>query len=132
MKEWTEKLDIVIRKLYNIDIYNHFINCEGIYWTNSTNVTLSVSVLIDYIDWFEKFYNEIKNSKFPGHEYERTISIFLQFNKKKLIHLKGLMSHIMVNSHGMTHIGIIRQYEDVKNKLINNTHHGHQTRFRNR
>ena len=121
MKEWSLKLNEVTKRLYNIDIYNYYENLsdkDNYFWTNSTNVTLSRDLFLEFISWFENYFLDLYKSNFPGHEYERSITLFFHFKNKKLIFLRGLINHIMANSHGMTHISGTLQYKDVRNKLL--------------
>jgi len=70
------------------------------YWSSSSNSTWKVDKLKNYLDWFEQFIDDIKESKFCGHMHERSLSFYYFIANLKVQLQKNLMIHVQLNSHG--------------------------------
>lgn len=69
-------------------------------WSSSSNSTWKVSALIEYIEWFSQFIDDIKNSEYCGHMHERSLSFYYFMKNLKVEMTHNLMIHVQLNSHG--------------------------------
>jgi hypothetical protein len=69
-------------------------------WSSSSNSTWKVSHLIEYVNWFSNFIEDIKDDKYCGHMHERSLSFYYFLNKLKVFNAPRLMTHYQLNTHG--------------------------------
>lgn len=69
-------------------------------WSSSSNSTWKVSSLVEYIEWFCQFIEDLKNSIYCGHMHERSLSFYYFMKNLKVSLVKNLMIHVQLNSHG--------------------------------
>lgn len=68
-------------------------------WSSTSNSTFSFETFNQYMNWFERLIDDLKNDIMCGHAHERSITFFyLIFNKRVMLTNK-LIKHLMLNSH---------------------------------
>lgn len=99
--------DILIQSILkntNVDLISKINNLyklnSSLLWSSSSNSTWKVDELIKYVEWFEKFIEDIKDNEFCGHMHERSISFYYFIKNLKVLNTQGLMTHFQLNSHG--------------------------------
>lgn len=99
--QYSSELINAVKNQTSFDIIDMIKNLpSNAHWSSSSNSTWKTEKLINYLDWFIPYIDDLKQSKFCGHIHERSIS-FYYFMEKLKVHLtKGLMIHAQLNSHG--------------------------------
>ena len=102
--QYTDQLVKAIKLKTGVDI-NNLVNKiilkdNSATWSSSSNSTWRVSALKDYIDWFEMFIDDVKDSNYCGHMHERSLSFYYFIMGLNVKITQGLMSHFQLNSHG--------------------------------
>jgi hypothetical protein len=69
-------------------------------WSSSSNSTWKTETLIDYVEWFSNFIDNIKNNQYCGHMHERSLSFYYFIKKLNVLVTRGLLTHFQLNSHG--------------------------------
>lgn len=107
-----------IKNKTNIDI-KHIINSlpKNHLWSSSSNSTWKVDVLKNYIKWFELYIDDIKDDKYCGHMFERSISFYHFINEIKHHLTIGYMEHLQINSHGTSPLSNLRSQQMLKKLL---------------
>jgi hypothetical protein len=101
---WVSDIIPSIKKHYNVDIYdlvNKIIQnkeYDGV-WSCTSNSTFSKETFNEYMVWFEKLIDDLKNTQTCGHAHERSTSFFCFIHKKNISIIRGLMSHFQLDSH---------------------------------
>lgn len=102
-RRWTEDMIKSIKKNYNMDMdifFKEFIkNNPNINWSSTSNSTFSKQHFEGYMKWFESIFEDLKNSEFPGHAHERSISFYYFINNLKVAIFPGFIEHFQLNSH---------------------------------
>lgn len=86
-------------------------------WSSSSNSTWNADTLKMYVNWFEQFLDDIKDDKYSGHMFERSISFYHIINNIKVLLTNNLMLHLQINSHGTSPLSNLRSERMLK-KLI--------------
>ena len=86
-------------------------------WSSSSNSTWRYEILLDYVNWFTNFIEDIKDSQYCGHMHERSISFFYYIKNLKVKIDSGLMTHVQMNSHGTSPLSKQRSEIMYKNLL---------------
>jgi hypothetical protein len=84
-------------------------------WSSTSNSTFSKKSFDEYMNWFEKIFEDLKTFEFPGHSHERSISFFYLLNSLKVAIFPGFIEHFQLNSHNTSPLP-----EDRFEKLYNN------------
>lgn len=90
-----------IKKHYNIDIVeviNSF-KTNNQKWSSTTNSTFSIETFNQYMTWFEKLIDDLKDHKMCGHAHERSITFFYLLYNKNVFLTKDIIKHFMLSSH---------------------------------
>lgn len=100
---WTESMIKSIKKNYGIDMddfFKKFIKENpNQFWSSTSNCTFEKKSFENYMNWFEKIFEDLKNFDYPGHAHERSISFFYFKNKLKVAIFPGFIEHFQLNSH---------------------------------
>jgi hypothetical protein len=99
----------IIQKLYKKNPHS--------VWSSSSNSTWKVSELKNYVNWFEQFVDDIKNSLYCGHMHERSLSFFYFTYNLNVFNTQKLMTHYQLNTHGTSPLPPER-FNNLYNKLI--------------
>jgi hypothetical protein len=118
-RRWTDLMIQSIKKNYNKDMDTFFSKMikENPFslWSSTSNSTFSHSFFNKYMTWFEKIFEDIKDSDFPGHAHERSLSFFYFLEKAKVAIFPNFIEHFQLNSHNTSPLP-----EDRFDKLYNN------------
>jgi len=98
--QWISHLRLSLKKYYNINLKDHinyFPKDKKI--TVTSNHSFSIDCFNEYMNWLEPMIDDIKLSKFSGHEVERSISIFYLIKNIRYILLPDLLYHFQFDSH---------------------------------
>ena len=68
-------------------------------WSSSSNSTWKTQILIDYVNWFSQFIDDIVVSQYCGHMHERSISFYLLLKKISPEFINNCLTHYQCNSH---------------------------------
>ena len=102
-RRWTNDMIESIKKNYNLDMDNFFTmfikNNPNSNWSSTSNSTFTKEHFEKYMCWFENIFVDLKNSEFPGHAHERSISFYYFLNKLKVAIFPGFIDHFQLNSH---------------------------------
>lgn len=71
-------------------------------WSSTSNSTFDAQTFNEYMAWFEKLINDLKEDKLSGHAHERSLTIFCFTHNKSAFITEGILTHRMANSHGLT------------------------------
>jgi hypothetical protein len=103
-EQYTKELISSIKTHTNYDVLKLLQNLtksnSQTLWSSSSNSTWKVSELIKYIEWFEKFIDDIKDSVYCGHMHERSLSFFYFIYNLNVLNTQNLMTHYQLNTHG--------------------------------
>lgn len=120
-KRWTSDMIESIKKNYNVDMnkfFESFIkNNYNMSWSSTSNSTFSKEHFEGYMKWFEKIFEDLKNTEFPGHAHERSISFYYFINNLKVGIFPGFIEHFQLNSHETSPLEINR-FDKLFNNLI--------------
>ena len=104
MKEFTKELFDSYLVKNEVDLYEYVDNLSvkkpNLMWSSSSNSTWKTSEWVKYMEWFDLYLNDVKNSWYSGHIFERSISIFYFLNNLNVHLTNGLMEHLQLNTHG--------------------------------
>lgn len=123
LKDWTKNIRQHYLKERDLDIWKYFgekNDKDKSYWSCSTNMTLSKNSFDEFMTDFEKYFELVKLSEFPGHEFEQSVSLFMIFNNKNISFLRNILTHYEANSHKNTKFARILNYDTIKNELLKN------------
>jgi hypothetical protein len=84
----------------------------------TSNHTLEKETFEHYMKWMEPMIDDIKISKFSGHQAERSISIFYLINNLKHQIIPNILNHYQLDSHGNQGTNGISQTKNYE-KLLN-------------
>jgi hypothetical protein len=120
-RRWVEEIIKSIKNVYKIDI-DDLINTliktkKESFWTSTSNSTFKKDVFEQYMIWFDNLLNDLKNSPYPGHAHERSISFYYFTNKINHVVTNGYMDHLQLNSHGTSPLPPNR-FDTLYNKLF--------------
>lgn len=101
--KFTKFSDKLVKSIYektNIDILKiiNDMNPNSV-WSSSSNSTWKTSTLINYMEWFNQFLDDIVESEYCGHMHERSISFYYIINKLSIFLTNNLIKHFQLNSH---------------------------------
>ena len=91
-KHYNVNMQEIIDKIYNQNKKSK--------WSSTSNSTFSIEAFIQYMNWFEKLIDDLKNNKMCGHAHERSITFFYLLFNKKICLENNLIKHSMLDSHG--------------------------------
>jgi hypothetical protein len=119
---WVKDIIPSIQKIYNIDVYKLTDdildkNINSV-WSSTSNSTFKKEAFFEYMEWFERIIEFIKNSNGCGHAHERSISFFYFIHNKKVKIIPRVMSHFQLDSHKTQ--GHEVNFNDAMNKLLKN------------
>lgn len=99
---YLANLDAAIKKNYigMKEKLDDIINNKKLEWSSTSNSTFYYEVFNEYMTWFEELIDDLKNNRMCGHAHERSISFFYLLFNKKIILIKNIFNHFMLNSHG--------------------------------
>ena len=102
LPEYLANIIPSIKKHYNIEI-NQIVRSackkdKRIEWSSTSNSTWSVALFNEYMIWFDKLIDDLKDNSMSGHAHERSISFFHLIHDSKVFLIKGLIKHFMLNS----------------------------------
>lgn len=118
MEKYSLPLINSIKDKTNIDIKNLIHSLPKNYsWSSSSNSTWNVDILKNYVTWFEKFIDNIKDDKYCGHMFERSISLYHFIHQVKTHLTVGFMEHLQINSHGTSPLSNLRSQQMLKKLL---------------
>jgi len=118
MEKYSSPLINSIKNKTNIDVINIINSLPKNYsWSSSSNSTWNVDVLKNYITWFESYIDDIKDDKYCGHMFERSISFYHFINEIKYHLTIGFMEHLQINSHGTSPLSNLRSQQMLKKLL---------------
>lgn len=102
-RRWTDEMIKSIKKNYSLDMdtfFEQFIKSNpNTNWSSTSNSTFKKEHFEKYMRWFENIFEDLKNSKFPGHAHERSISFYYFLNNLKVAIFPGFIEHFQLNSH---------------------------------
>lgn len=112
-KIWIDELENSIYKKYNLNI-SEFLNSvpTNFICSMTSNHTMKKNIFEKYMEWMTPMVDDIKSSKFSGHQTERSISLFYMINKISNYVAPNVLTHFQFDSHGTQDIP--------KQKFINN------------
>lgn len=91
-----------------------FFNCSM-----TSNHTFETNTFYEYMSWIDPLIEDFKNSKYAGHQAERSISLFYLINNIKFSIINDVLYHFQFDSHktqGVEEEKFLKNYL----KLINN------------
>lgn len=97
----TPYLESSLKKFYNIDLKN-FINKyknEYYIWPTSTNVTMPISILNDFIKWFHPMTKMFRQRSLGSYVHERAFFVFCILNNIPIKYLSNHILHSELRSH---------------------------------
>jgi len=120
--QWVTQLFKAIKEKYRIDsekvIRNIMKQNPDMYWSSTSNSTMSLKFFQDYMKWFEPMIETIVESKTAGGDHERSISFFYILNKIPILLTNGIIKHFQMDSH--KHQGHFVDHDGNINKLLKN------------
>lgn len=100
---WVENIIPSIKKHHNIDIVElvnrRILENPSSVWSSTSNSTFSKQTFFEYMEWFEKLIDDLKDTRTCGHSHERSLSFFYLSKNKKVSILPGTIRHFQLNSH---------------------------------
>jgi hypothetical protein len=101
--DWVKDIIPSIKKHYNVDIFDvvakKLKSNPNEVWSSTSNSTFSKESFNEYMTWFEKLIDDLKDGTTCGHAHERSISYYyLVFDKKTTI-ISNIMKHFQLDSH---------------------------------
>jgi hypothetical protein len=100
---WVKDIFIAIKQVYEIDIksYIHTLsrNNENLVWSSTSNTCFRHDIFIDYMLWFEPLIPFLKDSKYSGHAFERSISFYFFIHKIDVHFIPDILLHHNLDSH---------------------------------
>lgn len=108
----TPWLEISLKKIYNIDLMD-FVNQykeEFPFWSTTTNKTLHMDVLKEFVDWYEPLNITFRKYPMGAYVHERAFFIFCVLKNIKINYLKDILFHKQSSSHNI---------QDVYGKVLN-------------
>jgi hypothetical protein len=100
---WVKEILFAIKKVYCIDLKSliHTLsrNNEGLVWSSTSNTCFRYDVFIDYMLWFEPLIPYLKNSKYSGHAFERSISFYSLIHHIEICYVENILEHHNLDSH---------------------------------
>lgn len=103
MPEYLATIIPAIKKHYNIDIkelvVSQYTKNNNSLWSSTTNSTFYSVTFYQYMMWFEKLIDDLKNEPMSGHAHERSISFFCLIFNNRVFFTQKLIKHLMLNSH---------------------------------
>ncbi len=118
-EETSKSLIEKVESLYKInvkDFIESFSPKETIGMTN--NRTLRKDFFEEFMEWFYPIINEIKDDKMAGHYTERALSLFYLLRKSNRTMIKGVISHLRLDSHKTQRINQNIYFEKNYQRLI--------------
>lgn len=92
-------------KAYNINLVEfitEYVNKTGKNsWTSTSNTTMSLEHLKQFVEWYDPIKEIVKGEKLGGHVQERTTKIFAILNNIKTYVIQGVLVHFQKKSHGV-------------------------------
>lgn len=116
---WSSELINSINKNYNIDTHKVIKKLPKNYICSMTsNHTMNKKTFDEYMKWINPMVDDIKISKYSGHQMERSISLFYILNNINNIDvIPNILHHFQFDSHetqGISKSNFINNY----NKLL--------------
>jgi hypothetical protein len=68
-------------------------------WSCTSNSTFSMNTFEEYMEWFDKLIDDLKNSDTCGHAHERSISFFYFIHNKNVVMVPNVITHLQLDSH---------------------------------
>jgi hypothetical protein len=100
---WVKDIMPSIKKHYDINIFDLIDNIKSKnpseVWSCTSNSTFSISTFEEYMGWFDKLIDDLKNSDTCGHAHERSISFFYFIHNKNVVMIPDIITHFQLDSH---------------------------------
>lgn len=102
--DWVSEIIPSIKKHYGVDIYEVINEVKSKkyddVWSCTSNSTFSRQTFEEYMIWFEKLIEDLKDTRNCGHAHERSLSFFYFMYNKNVTFIQNQMKHFQSNSHG--------------------------------
>lgn len=103
-REWVKDIIPAIKRTDGIDIDEMIgrmvrSSPEAV-WSSTSNATFSRQCFSEYMHWFERLIDDLKESETCGHAHERSLSFFCHISGKRVVFAPKLMIHLQLDSHG--------------------------------
>lgn len=99
----TPWLEIALKKVYNIDLSKFILQYGKKFpvWPTTTNITMPVSVLINFVNWFEPMTHIFREYPLGAYVHERAFFIFCVINNIEILFANNIIFHEQKQSHGI-------------------------------
>lgn len=100
----TPYLESSLKKIYNIDLKNFIDTHKNEYyiWPTSTNTTLSIDILNEFIKWFHPMTKMFRKYSLGSYVHERAFFVFCILNNIPIKYLNNHIMHSELRSHKNT------------------------------
>lgn len=89
-----------VKKTYDIDVFNHINKLHPNQEISMTsNHTMKVGLFNNYMKWVEPLIDQIKSSKFSGHQIERSVPLFNILHNCNFTIIENILEHLQLDSH---------------------------------
>jgi hypothetical protein len=100
---WVKEILFAIQKVYNVDmksyIHTKSRKNKDLVWSSTSNTCFRYDVFVDYMLWFEPLIPFLKDSKYSGHAFERSISFYAFLYNIELNFIPNILLHHNLDSH---------------------------------
>jgi hypothetical protein len=120
--DWIKDIIPAIKKHYSVDI-NSIVTKKLVLnpfevWSSTSNSTFSKNSFNEYMTWFEKLIDDLKDGTTCGHAHERSISFYYLTHNKNVKIIPKVLTHFQLDSHKTQ--GHNPNLDDAMIKLTNN------------
>jgi hypothetical protein len=120
-RRWTDLMIKSIKNNYNQDMdifFSKMIKDNPFStWSSTSNSTFRKDFFEKYMNWFEKIFEDIKDSDYPGHAHERSLSFFYFLERAKVAIFPNFVEHFQLNSHNTSPLSEDR-FDKIYKQLI--------------
>lgn len=102
----TPWLELSLKKIHNINL-THFVHEYGSkfpLWPTTTNMTLSMDILRQFINWFKPMADLFKHDPLGAYVHERAFFVFCVLHNINIIFSLNMIQHQQKQSHGINDI----------------------------
>lgn len=100
---WVYKIIPAMRQEYGIDIcrlvHSKVRDGVGGCWSSTSNATFKWRSFCEYMEWFGRLLDYVKDSKTAGHAFERSLSFFYFVHNKDARIINNILRHHQLDSH---------------------------------